>query len=75
MSQLGFDTPKSSMTSRVSYNVADGVLSMHFKTGGTHHFAGVPVSHYQAMQDAETNGGSVGKYYHAHIKDKFKVAK
>lgn len=67
MSVMSFDTPRSSMTSRVSYNPDHKVLSLTFRTGGTHHFASVPVEHYHGLQKAE----STGKYYHAHLRGKF----
>lgn len=71
MATMAFDTPKSSMTSRVAYNPEDKVLSLTFRAGGTHHFADVPVHHYHGLHSAE----STGKYYHAHIRDKFKAPK
>lgn len=66
-----FDTPSSAMTSQVRYSPTDKVLSIVFRAGGAHHFANVPAEHYQGLQKAE----SVGKYYHAHIKGKYQVAK
>lgn len=69
---MGFDTPNSSMTTRVAYSPEDKVLSLTFRSGGkTHHFADVPVEHYHGLRGAE----STGKYYHAHLKDKFKAPK
>jgi hypothetical protein len=68
---LGFSPKDSTAISRVQYNVPEAILSLTFKSGGTHHFKEVPVAHYHALQDAQ----SAGKYYHAHIRDKYKVAK
>lgn len=69
MSTMAFDTPKSSMTTRVGYDPEKSVLSITFRNGGaTHHYPGVPVEHYHGMQGAE----STGKYFHAHIKAKYK---
>lgn len=70
MSVMAFDTPKSSMTSRVAYNPEDRVLTMHVRSGKPIHLADVPVEHYHGMQKVE----STGKYYHAHLKG-FKPAK
>lgn len=70
MSVMAFDTPKSSMTSRVAYNPEDRVLTLHFRSGGAHHLADVPVEHYHGLQNAP----STGKYYHTHLKG-FKAAK
>ncbi len=67
---MAFDTPQSTAFSRVAYNPEDKVLSITFRSGGTHHLAGVPVEHYHGMQKAE----SVGKYYHAHVAKKYGVA-
>lgn len=72
MATMAFDTPKSSMTSRVAYNPDHSMLSITFRNGGkTHHFAPVPVDHYHGLKAAE----STGKYYHAHLRGKFGEAK
>lgn len=71
MAAMSFDTPTSTMTQRVSYSPERRVLSVHFRAGGSHHFANVPVVHYHGLQQAS----SVDKYFHAHIKDKYEVAK
>jgi hypothetical protein len=68
---MAFDTPSSSMLSRVAYNPEHHVLSLTFRQGGTHHFADVPVIHYHGMQAAK----SVGSYYHGNIKGTFKSSK
>lgn len=69
MATMAFDTPMSSMTKRVAYNPDHSVLTLHFRTGGVHHFADVPESHYHAMHASQ----SAGAYYHANIKGKFKA--
>ena len=72
MPVMAFDTPKSSMTKRVAYSPENRVLSLTFRSGGqTHHYADVPETHYHGLHSAE----STGKYFHAHIRDKFKAAK
>ena len=69
---MAFDTPKSSMTTRVAYNPEHKVLSLTFRNGGqTHHYADVPLEHYHGLHSAE----STGKYFHQHIRDKFKAAR
>ena len=68
---MAFDTPGSSAISRVHYNPDLRVLSLTFRSGGTHHFADVPAEHYHGLKTA----GSAGKYYHAHLAGKFEAAK
>lgn len=70
MSIASFDTPKSSATSRIAYNDEHKVLSVTFKSGHTEHLANVPAQHFHGLKGAD----SAGKYYHQHLKGKFKAA-
>ena len=62
---LFFDTPDSSMTTRVYYHPDDKVLSLSTRSGKPINLANVPIEHFKAMQQP---GVSVGKYYHANLK-------
>lgn len=65
------DTPKSSMTTHIAYNPEAKVLILHVRKGSPIHLANVPEEHFHGIKAAD----SAGKYYHAHLKDKFSPAK
>lgn len=47
-------------------------LTIRFKGGATHHYSDVPTElHEQMMAENEREGGSVGKFFHAQIRNKF----
>jgi hypothetical protein len=60
---------KSSQIESIGY--ADGTLAIKFAGGGTYHYEGVSAGLFAEMQKAE----SVGKFFGAHVRNKFKHAK
>ena len=56
----------SSNLSSVGYE--NGVLEIHFHSGGIYQYDNVPLSVYEALLAAP----SKGKYFHKHIKDNYR---
>lgn len=63
--------PGSSTIEQVGYEPATQTLKIKFKSGSTYHFHDVPAEHHSKLITAQ----SLGKYFHAHIKTKFKGVK
>ncbi len=61
----------SSNIAAIGHNPATNELHVQFKTGATHIYSGVTAEQHEAMRDAE----SVGKHFHAHIKNKHESRK
>jgi hypothetical protein len=59
----------SSLISHIGY--ANSTLRVWFKDGSTWDYSEVPISVFDAMRSSD----SVGKYFHANIKGKFKAVK
>ena len=57
----------SSNVRSVGYDRATQTLEMEFHSGGIYQYHGVSESEYRALVSA----GSVGSYFHAHIKDRY----
>jgi hypothetical protein len=57
----------SSNLAAVAYNPLTRILSIRFHRSGVYHYHGVPYLVYQGLMSA----GSKGKYFHAHIKDRY----
>ena len=66
------NTPKSTEFSQIGYDPSTGTLAVTFRdSGATYTYGGVPESEWNAMQSAD----SIGKYYNANIKGKYKSEK
>lgn len=61
----------SSNIAKLGYDVADMILVIEFKSGGTYHYKGVSIDQFRAFITAE----SVGKHYHSDIRGKFDAEK
>lgn len=64
-----YDTPQSSNIKWVEYDGKD--LKIAFKAGGVYLYHNVPEVVYTMLQKVD----SVGKYFWAHIRDKYKVTR
>lgn len=62
---------KSSNISAIGYDAETKTLTVQFSSGGKHSYAGVPPETHQAMMSAE----SIGKYFHAKIRNTFRSTK
>lgn len=51
----------------VGYDETNNVLEIEFNSGGIYQYYNVPQSVYRGLMNASSHG----KYFHAHIKDKF----
>lgn len=60
---------KSSNIAAVGYDEHTQVLTIKFKSGGTFKYAGVPKSAHDAFVGAD----SLGKYFHKHIRNGYRV--
>lgn len=61
---------KSSNIEAIGYDEHTKTLKIKFKSGGTHSYADVPKLDYERLLSAQ----SIGKYFHANIRNKFKSA-
>lgn len=61
---------KSSNIEAVGYDESTKTLTIRFKSGSTHSYADVDKLTYERLLSAQ----SVGKYFHANIRSKFKSA-
>lgn len=50
-------------------------LTMHFKSGGVYDYPDVPKDLHDRMIAAHDAGESIGKFFHAHIRNNFKATK
>jgi len=62
---------KSSDLTHVEYDGGASTLRIWFHSGGSYEYYGVPESAHNGLMDA----ASKGKYFHQHIKDKYKYKK
>lgn len=62
---------KSSNIDAIGYDAAAKELHVKFKSGGVHAYADVPMDKYIALKTAP----SIGKHFHAHVRDKHKSRK
>lgn len=60
---------KSSNINAVGYDADKKELQVEFKGGGVYAYDEVPPEVHEALAAAE----SVGKHFHAHVKDKYKT--
>lgn len=58
---------KSSNIDKVDYDPKTKTLTVEFKSGQTYHFDDVPQEAHIALLAAP----SIGKHFHAHVKNKF----
>lgn len=58
----------SSNIDEISFDKEAKEVTVKFHSGASHTYADVPEEHFHKMQQSE----SAGKYFHAHIRDKFK---
>jgi KTSC domain len=63
--------PKSNMISVIDYDEENKQLNLTFTKGGVYHFSDFPKDEFNNLINAE----SVGKYFLAHIKGKYKYDK
>ncbi len=62
-------------SSNIAAVAHDGASTLHirFNDGSVYRYTGVPAGVYQALLNPP--GGSVGKYFHAHVRDKYPTIK
>jgi hypothetical protein len=59
----------SSNVASVGYDVSTSILEIEFWDGGIYQYSGVPEVHFVRLT---SGNGSVGSYFHAHIKNRFR---
>lgn len=59
--------PHSSNITHVDYEPSTSALTIHYKSGGSYTYHGVPISHWTGLQ----NAASAGKYIHEYIKPNY----
>lgn len=55
----------------VGYDAATQTLEIEFNSGGIYQYYGVPAAVYQGLMSAASHG----QYFHAHIKDVYRVSR
>lgn len=66
---------RSSNLASVGYDPGSNTLEVGFRDGGVYRYFGVPESKYRALMSVNAGGGSVGSYFHAHIRDYYPCAR
>lgn len=66
---------KSSNIKGVGYDAAARALDVQFNSGETHRYEDVPPEKYAGLMGKGSPGHSVGKYFHANIRNAHKSSK
>lgn len=64
-------TTRSGMVSSISYDEQERKLTLGFNSGGAYEYEDVPKNVFDELLSAE----SAGKYFHLHIRNKYKSEK
>jgi hypothetical protein len=68
-------TPTSTTTFYIKYHPETKILEIRFRTTETYHYLRVPLQVWKKYYKAISAGGSSGKFFNEHIKDKYEFIK